>query len=310
MNRFVFYKTTIPTEVQDEDLLLDLEHLVRALRKDIMSYRQEDPATVPLPMVILNDSVLEESFGTLSLDELIEQVEDNYYTLVKVRKETGDTEETRVEHFLEDLIFSLHHKRMLLENGAGLRLRFHDMYQEMLKKIYLIRQEGGNSAEDEERLKFILELLAKWKKEHLLLGEYLPEQNIIVLYYEAIRRYMDTAKKLNRDLDFYTVLTEVLAREMYQTYSDSPQKKAISDLYAVHYLVKQQTEEAFEAAKYRYREWGDNLFNSWPYSKALLFLEENGDLGEFSKDPAYYESKVEKWCGKSITPLFAFEKLW
>ncbi len=309
MNRYVFYKTTIPTRDQDEDLMLDLEHLVRALRKELMKYHGMETADRPMPMVFLNDSIFEDEFGTLSLEELTEQVEAFFYDRVKADRQEGRTEESAVEKLLDDLIFSLHHKQMLLANGAGIRLRWIDVNQEVLRKIREIRQDPNQTEEEKAQLDHALSLLMDWKKVHLRLGEFLPDHNIIVIYYQAIREYIATAKQLNRDLDFNTVVFAVLAREMYQTYTDEKHKFPMSDLYTLHYLIKSGKEEAMEVAKYRFREWGENLFNSWPYSKAMLLLQENGELPEFSKEAGFYEKTAERRRGADLERLFAFEDL-
>ncbi len=308
MNRYVFYKTTIPTRDQDEDLMLDLEHLVRNLRKELMKYHGMETSDRPLPMVFLNDSIFEDEFGTLSLEELTEQVETFFYDSVKADREEGKMEESAVEKLLDDLIFSLHHKQMLIANGAGLRLRWTDVNQEILKKVRAIRLDPDRTEEENARLDHVLDLLMDWKKVHLRLGELLPDHNIIVIYYEAIREYIATAKKLNRDLDFNTVVFAVLAREMYQTYTDATWKNPLSDLYTMHYLVRSQTEEAMEVAKYRFREWSENLFNSWPYAKAMLLLAENGELPEFSKEPEFYEKTAEKRRNTELDKVFSFEE--
>ena len=309
MNRYVFYKTTIPTRDQDEDLMLDLEHLVRALRKELMKYHGMETSDRPMPMVFLNDAVFEDEFGTHSLEELTQQVETFFYDRVKADRQEGRTEESAVEKLLDDLVFSLHHKQMLLANGAGIRLRWIDVNQEILRKIRNIRLDPNQTEEEKGQLDHTLSLLMDWKKVHLRLGEFLPDHNIIVIYYQAIREYITVAKQLNRDLDFNTAVFAVLAREMYQTYMDDIYKMPMSDLYALHYLVKSGKEEAMDVAKYRFREWGENLFNSWPYSKAMLLLLENGEIPEFSKEPEFYEKIAEKRRGTDLEKLFAFEDL-
>lgn len=284
MENHVFYKTTVPHLERDAYLLHFLEEELKSVYNHIASLGFFYPQFSAMPMVVLNNQKGKSvTYGSLDLKTLFQKIKqlEEQAAQIPTNEILLDILQTAL-HILEEHI---NHRLSKEEKQKLLRL-LHDEVSVRLTDICW----ESLSEQEKEILEALLATLRKTKTTMTVTGEYIAEQNLIVIYYQVIKRIAD---KTNRPAE--ALYRQTLAHEMYHAChcfavgetafcasgGRSREMKirrtelyeAMADFYSVFYLISTGSRDCFDVAKDRYDSWCENLFISWPYAKALYFLK-------------------------------------
>lgn len=285
MENHVFYKTTVPHSERDAYLLHFFEEELKSVYNHITSLGFFYPQFSAMPMVILNNKKGKSvTYGSLELKTLFQ----------KIKQLEEQTEQIPANEIIIDILKTVLHileehinRRLSKEEKQKLLRLLHDEVSVRLTDICW----ESLSEQEKEILEALLETLRKTKTTMTVTGEYIAEQNLIVIYYQVIERIAD---KTNRPAE--ALYRQTLAHEMYHAChcaavgeaafcasgGRSREMKirrtelyeATADFYSVFYLICTGSRDCFDVAKDRYDSWCENLLSSWPYAKALYFLKE------------------------------------
>lgn len=297
MNNHVFYKTSIPEQDRDYTLVYFLEKQLEEITQQLQSLDSQLCDQVLLheettrhgfigrfrhfepPMVILRDKPENETYGHLTVRELIEK-------LLRLREET---QSGYVREAIEVILSSLTKVSYHDELSDDDKERINGILMEILGSTY----RGEIEPWEVEEIRKLLTLLADVQHTCLVYGRYIADLNLIVLYYDSIRK-----SESRYGNSRFSLFSMVLAHEMFHAYHCSvigedrftytggrtrrqkTQNKqlteALADYYAVHYLItlynRNGQSDVLHEAEHRYTAWKKNLFWSWPYSRALYFF--------------------------------------
>jgi myo-inositol-1(or 4)-monophosphatase len=260
--------------------------------------------SLELPIIILSDADKKVSGGTYTTRDLLKEVE-------KLAEKEGERCEiiNRVLAILAEMVD-------VDKNEEKLRSLKEKLMGELNQII--CRAEG----EEKPCLKKLLELLKKWKTSNVILGEFSKDDYHITLYYETIlrshERYDDRGYN-DREL-YKAKLSNVLAHEYfhymhyyitnymddkYQVYWRSQNTngkeitESLAEFFSYLWSLEKSGREDTKTARDRYSSWRENLFTSWPYAKALLYMsdmdKDSSGLPQFKDNIKDYDVAVKKF---------------
>jgi len=270
MEDHVFYKTTIQGSV-DNRFLLQMENCICDIQRDLEDNFFSEG--MPLPIVILNDSLIRCKGGSLDRRKLTEEFR-------KLGENFGNPDPSLKG--LMDLILSG------LEDDQK---EWSDFNRDLIS--YLASQ--GETVRETPEFTRIMELLRKRKISYFKIGEYIKEQNVVVVYYKAVERICQ-----EENLQYEEMIRQTLARQMFMEahyltkgpnnpwrrdqVKDLGKKErdqlaeAMSDLYAYLFLLDHF---CMDMAEYQHEQWTKFYFSSWPYALGLNFMLQEGRVRGF-----------------------------
>ncbi|MCR5690757.1 MAG: hypothetical protein K6G62_00860 [Eubacterium sp.] len=272
MEDHVFYKTTIQGSV-DNRFLLQMENCICDIQRDLEDNFFSEG--MPLPIVILNDSLIRCKGGSLDRKKLTDEFK-------KLGEDLASKNSDQAIKGLLDLILSG------LEEGQK---EWPDFNRDLIS--YLAKQD--RTLRETPEFAQIMELLRKRKISYFKIGEYIKEQNVVVVYYKAVERICQ-----EENLQYEEMIRQTLARQMFMEAHyltkgpNNPWRRdqikelgkkerdqmaeAMSDLYAYLFLLDHF---CMDMAEYQHEQWTKFYFSSWPYALGLNFMLQEGRIRGF-----------------------------